>query len=187
MLPDAIIIVLALCAAMFGGAAVKTYTIVDIRALHPCYDPTRYLPEDWSGTAADVLRVTECPAIDRLWVVLHWIDDRTLRLFACWCARQALALDPQPDPRSVEAVSIAERFAAGEVDSGQLAAASDAAWAAALDAASDAASDAARDAAWVAAWVAALDAARAAAWAAASDAARDAARDAHLIEMLEAQ
>jgi len=185
----------------------KTYTIADIRELGPCYDPVTgldeygdvkhpggFLSEDWTGTAVDVLRVQNCPLEDRLWVVSQWIDDRTLRLFAVWCARQALKLVDNPDPRSLAACDVAERYANGEATQAELTAARDAAWDAARDAAWDAAwaaawataRDAARDAAWDAAW----DAARDAAWAAARDAARAAARAAqieHLIKMLEVE
>jgi hypothetical protein len=144
---------------------VKTFTIDDIRRLEPCYDPDRYLPEDWSGTALDILAVEECPAEDRLWVVLHdgWIDDRTMRLFAVWCARQALGLFDNPDPRSVAVCDVAERYANGLATDEELAAARAAARAAA--------SAVARDAAWAAAWAAVRDAA----WAAASAAIRAAA------------
>ena len=65
----------------------KTHTIEDIRKLKPCYDPAKYLPEDWTGTALDILNVVAAPAKDRLWVVLNpsWIDERTARLFMNWC------------------------------------------------------------------------------------------------------
>jgi hypothetical protein len=178
----------------------NTFTIEDIRNMEPCYDPGKYLPEDWQGTALDILRVTDCPPQDRLWVVCRedWIDDKTLRLDAAWCARQALALIDDPDPRSIAACNIAERYANGEATESELAAAFAAAWAArdAAWAAWDAAGDAARDAwdafaaagaARDAAWAAAFAAAWAAAFAAARDAARDAAWEAqvdHLIEML---
>ena len=152
-----------------------TYTINDIRALRPCYDPSRYLPEDWQGTALDVLNIEACPAEDRLWVVLRegWIDERTLRLFAVWCARQALALVKNPDPRSVTACGVAERYANGEATAAELAAARAAVWAAALAAratsdaalaATRAAALAASDAASDAAWAAALAATQAAGW-----------------------
>jgi hypothetical protein len=162
------------------------FGIDDIRNFRPrpCYDPSRYLPEGWQGTALDVLDVKDCPAADRLWVVLReeCVSSRTLRLFAVWCARQALALVDNPDQRSVAACDTAERFANGEASKRALAAAWVAARAAASvaarDAASAAARDAARDAAWdaasVAASAAARDAASAAAWVAARDAARDA-------------
>jgi hypothetical protein len=119
-------------------------------------------------------------------------NDKTLRLFACWCVRQFWEL--LTDERSRNAVEVAEKFANGEATSEELVAARDAAW----DAAGDAAGDAARDAAWSAAWDAAGEAAwdaAGAAGAAAGDAAGDAARDAawsaawdaqskHLVEML---
>jgi len=130
-------------------------------------------------------------------------NDKTLRLFAVWCAREALKLIDNPDPRSVNACDVAERYANGEATDDEMAAAWDAARAAAWDAARAAAGaaawaaagaaawDAARDAARAAAWAAARDAARAAAWAAAWAAAGDAAWDAarakqskKLIEML---
>jgi hypothetical protein len=99
-------------------------------------------------------------------------NARTARLFAVWCARQALKLVDNPDPHSIAACDTAERYANGTATADELSAARDAAWAAARDAARVAAWDAARAAAW--------DAARAAAWAAAR-----AAQSEKLIEMLE--
>ena len=141
-------------------------TLEDIRKLEPCYDPGKYAPEDWTGTALDILKAEQVPAEDRLWVAFHegWIDDKTMRLFAVWCARQALALVDNPDPRSVNAVDVAERYANGNATKKELAAAWAAAWAAALYA--DWAAD------WAAALYADWAAARAAAWAAARAAAR---------------
>ena len=118
--------------------------------------------------------LANCRDMDHAWDVLKpewliWVatrkgvlDDRTLRLFAVWCARQVQHL--MPDPRSVAAVDVAERFANGEATADELTAA---------EAAARAAAGAAADAAWDAAWAAA-DAAWAA-WAAA-DAAWAAAR-----------
>jgi hypothetical protein len=90
--------------------------------------------------------------------------DGAIRHYAVWCARQVQHL--MTDPRSVEALDVAERHADGLATDDELAAARDAAWGAARAAAGDAAWDAAGDAAWNAAWDAAGDAA----W----DAARDA-------------
>ena len=153
------------------------FRIDDIRNFRPrpCYDPSRYLAEDWTGTALDVLDVKDCPAADRLWVVLReeCVSSRTLRLFAVWCARQALALVDNPDQRSVAACDTAERFANGEASKRALAAAQAAARAAASVAARDAAGAAASAAAWDAASAAARDAARDAAWAAQIDILRE--------------
>ena len=152
----------------------KIFTIQDIRSWNPCYDPNRYLPEDWSGTAVDILNMEVIPPQDRLWVVLRekCIDSRTLRLFAVNCAKQALARVPNPDPRSLVAIEVAERFANGLAIQEELARAADAAYAAAY-----AAHAAARAAADYAAARAAADyaAAYAAARAAADYAAADAA------------
>ena len=88
-------------------------------------------------------------------------NDKTLRLFACWCVRQVWSL--LTDERSRVAVEVAERYANGEASKDELDAARAAAW------------DAARDAAWATAW----DAAWAAAWADAWEA-----QSKHLAEML---
>jgi hypothetical protein len=137
-------------------------------------------------------------------------NDKTARLFACYCARDVLPIFEKKypdDSRPRTAIETAERYANGEATDEELAAALDAAWAAAKDAAMAASWNAALDTAWNAARAAARDAARAAArdaaWVAASDAAWDAARvaakdaswnasrdaamvkyTAHLIEML---
>jgi hypothetical protein len=191
----------------FARTQMKKFTIADIRKLEPCYDPVTgcdqkgelvhpggFLPEDWQGTALDILRIDACPAKDRLWLVLRedWIDSRTLRLIAVWCARQLLALVSEPDPRSVNICNAAERFANGQATQEELHAAREAAkeaiWDIAGGAAGVAAGVAARAAAMEAAGEAAWNAARAAAWAAARDAAVDAAcrkQVAQLIAMLE--
>jgi hypothetical protein len=141
----------------------KTYTLNDIRALRPCYDPGRYAPEDWYGTLLDILDANQVPKEDRLWVVLGLLDDRTRRLFAVWCARDALSRVDNPDQCSVAVCDVAERYADGLATYDELAAARAAAM------------DAARAAAWDAAWSAAMDAA----WSAARDA-----QIAHLREMI---
>jgi hypothetical protein len=96
---------------------------------------------------------------------------RTLHEFALWCAEQALALIPNPDPRSRNALAVKRAWLDGEATDAELDAAGAAAWAAA----------------WAAARAAARDAAGGAAWAAARDVARDAARadqNDHLAAML---
>ena len=110
----------------------------------------------------------DIPPIDKLWVVEHWLDDRTLRLFAVWCAREALSLRENPDPRSVEAVNVAEAYANGEATKEQLSTACSAAYAAAAAGtyAAAYAAVAAAYAAYAAASYAAHSAARSAAYAA---------------------
>ena len=146
----------------------KQINIALLRSFKPCYDPNRYLSEDWTGTALDFLNIKEIPFHDRLWVLMRtdFVSEKLLRLFAVWCARQVQHL--MKDERSLKALDVAEAFANGAASQEEL----DAAWTAAWTAA--------RVAAW-AAW----DAARAAgaAWAAAGDAAWDA-QENKLREML---
>ena len=87
----------------------------------------------------------EVSVSDRFWTVLRTgvIDDCTLRLFAVWCAREALKLVPNPDPRSVESCNVAERYANGHATIEELRFAMSAAYAADAARAADAA-DAAR-------------------------------------------
>ena len=133
------------------------------------------------ATMADVW--DKCPRPD--WLL--WItdklnqrpDDRTLRLFAIWCARSTPLGDARTtgdlltDPRSLAALEVAERYAHGQATAEELAVAWNAAWAAARAAAWDAAWavawNAARAAAWDAAWAAALNVALVAARKAQSD------------------
>ena len=109
------------------------------------------------------------------------LDDRTLRLFAVFCARSVE--HRLTDQRSRDAIDVAERFANGNATAEELSAARDAARSAAESAAESAAL-AAESAAWSAewssqaAWSAAVRAARSAAWSAAESAAESAARDA---------
>ena len=137
-------------------------------------------------TMADVW--DKCPRPDwLLWIVEklgQQPDDRTLRLFAVWCARNTPLLDGRKtddlltDPRSLAALEAAERYANGRATDAELAAAAAAAWDAAAAAAGDAALAAAWAAAAKAAWASAWDAA---AWAAqAAGAAARAAQAAHL-------
>ena len=164
----------------------NTYTMNDIRELKPCYDPTRYLPDDWTGTLLDILAVEDCPAEDRLWVVIGLLDDNQRRLIACQFVRLTplagggTVWDLLTDERSRNAVEVAERFANGEATKDELAAAGHAAWYAAWSAAGYAAGYAAWYAAGYAAWSAAGYAASAAATDAASAAAINAATDAQI-------
>jgi hypothetical protein len=100
----------------------KTFNVSDIRKLDPCTDPTKYVKESWTGTVIDILSLNDVPPEHRLWVAFHkeLISAKTLRLFAVWCARQALALVENPDPRSVEACNVSERFALGKATSEEL-------------------------------------------------------------------
>ena len=148
---------------------------------------TRQLLRDWNACYSDekiaklvplegvtplqVLQ-SDITATDKLWVVLREeiLPAKELRLLACKWTRGALALVANPDPRSVNVVDVAEKFANGLATSEELAAA----YAAATDAARAAGAGAAAYAAATdAAAYAAARAARAAAYYAARAAARE--------------
>ena len=164
--------------------ALRVYTTLNkIRAHGPCPDGWAQLLRHLGKKEADdeplaLATILDSNGLgDALWC-LRAVDgyQREMRLFAVWCARQVQHM--MADPRSLAALDVAERHAAGKATDDELAAAGgaarDAAEATAITAAWAAADAAwaAADAAWVAAWAAAD-----AAWAAA-DAAWVAARDA---------
>jgi hypothetical protein len=128
----------------------KTTTLEQIRSFHPCYDPAeigmkegreyKITPQTimaWSKRVHD--------KADIIWLLCRneFMSEKDMRLFAVWCAREALRLSENPDKRSIEACNVAERFANGEATRNEL----DAAWAAAGAAAWAAAGAAARAAA----------------------------------------
>ena len=105
---------------------------------------------DWAVTQPTMSDVWDnCPRSEWLLWILDAInqrpDDRTLRLFAVWCARGTPLPDGRKtgdlltDPRSLAALEVAERYANARATDEELAAAWDAAWEAARDAAWDAA------------------------------------------------
>lgn len=73
---------------------------------------------------ADKLVVREC----RLMREFTGWNERNARLFAVWCAREALKLVSHPDTRSITACDVAERYANGEASNSELAGAAAAAW-----------------------------------------------------------
>lgn len=111
------------------------------------------------------------------------LTDKELRLFAVFCARQVQHL--MTDPRSIEAINVAEKYTQDRASDDELAAA--------RSAARSAADAAAWSAAWAAAYAAAktayaaAKAADAAAWAAADAAAYPAAWTAAYAAMNESQ
>ena len=143
-----------------------------IMELKPCYDPVKWIGRDWTGTLAELLKREDIPVRDRIWLATRRgvMTEKCQRLFAVGCARRALARIKNPDPRSLAACDVAERFANGEATADELQTARSDADAAAY--AYAAAADAYAAAAYAAAAYAA--AADAAAAAAAADAAADA-------------
>lgn len=139
-----------------SGGIMITTTLYRIKSHNPCKDGWKKLLSHLGKTAAD-----DEPLPFSVIVESNGLDDaiwccraepqhkKTWRLFAVWCARQVQHL--MTDPRSKQALDVAEQHAKGDATDEELAAARDAAWAAARDAAWNAAGAAARAAAWAAA------------------------------------
>ena len=96
-----------------------------IRSLGACYDPSRHVK--YENETLPVLEWTSkyrgtVPDEDIIWLLCHeeFLSNKDLRLFAVWCAREALSLIDNPDPRSVEACNVAERHANGEATDEEL-------------------------------------------------------------------
>lgn len=77
----------------------EIYTIEDIRRHGPCYDPSQYIPEDWTGTVVDILRFYGVPELDRIWVVTRpgFLDKKVLKKISVWCFRKTVELMGRPD------------------------------------------------------------------------------------------
>ena len=107
----------------------KNITLELINSFEPCYNP-----EDIGFD--DKMSITPIEFIDKfeskvkskndlLWILLRneFLGDKDLRLFAVWCAREALKLVKNPDARLIEACNVAEKFANGEATDDDLCAA----------------------------------------------------------------
>ena len=132
-------------------------TLNAIRQHHPCADGWAKLLAYLGRTGPDdeplpLVTILDSNGVeDAVWALCAVTgEDARIRRYAVWCARQVQHL--MTDPRSVNALDVAERYADGLATDYELrvagAAAGDAAWAAA------------RAAAWAAAWAAAGDAMR---------------------------
>ena len=147
----------------------KTHiTYTDLKAFGPCYDPKEIgMPGDYSAPILECIKEYRDKVKNKqdiIWILCRedYMTNKDIRLFAVWCARGALKLVKDPDPRSVAACDVAERYANREVTREELDVAGAAAWSAAK-AAARAVADVAGVAAMAAAKAAARDAARAAA------------------------
>jgi hypothetical protein len=97
----------------------KTISNGIIRKLKLGYDPSKFIKDEneelplkeWVEKYRKVI-----PAEDILWLLLRkeFLSEKDLRLFAVWCAREALKLVENPDGRIVNACNVAERYANGQ-------------------------------------------------------------------------
>lgn len=159
----------------------KTINNELIRTFNPCYDPSEKVSDeketlpvvDWVAKYRGIV-----PEKDIIWLLCHkeFLSDKDLRLFAVWCAREALSKVENPDKRSIDACDVAERYANGQATVKELRAA-------AYSAAAAADAGAAYYAA-AAAYYAAGDYAAGAAYSAATAAAYAAARSKQIDKLL---
>ena len=136
---------------MVSGAEAM-YTIKDIRDCQPCYDPLRYISEDWVGTERDILLAEQVPVKDRIWLILRLRPDIAVE-FAEDCANRAKQYDAADAADAADDAAYAYAAAAYAARAAAVYATADAA--AAADAAYAAAAYAARVAAVYAAYAAA--------------------------------
>jgi len=134
-------------------------TLNKIRAYNPCPDGWKKLLDHLGKTQADdeplaITTILNSNGLDDAIWCLRAVDghDDAIRLFAVRCARKVQHL--MNDPRSIDALDVAERFANGQATSEELTAAAGSAIAAAELAAELAAEAAAEAAAGFAAGVA---------------------------------
>lgn len=114
-------------------------TLKAIRKHSPCEEGWTKLLRTLNKTKADdepvsIIQILDSNGLDDALWCLRAVDghDREIRLYAVWCARQVEHL--MTDPRSRDALDVAERHANGQASNREL----DAAYAAARDAARDA-------------------------------------------------
>lgn len=137
-----------------------------IRKFQPYYDPSEVVKDE--EESLELLEWIEkyrgkLPDKDILWLLLRneFLSDKQLRLFAVWCAREALKLDDNPDPFCVVACDVAERYTNGHAKKKELSAAR-----AAVDAAAIAERSSVKLSVAMAVWYIPLSAAGVADWAA---------------------
>ena len=102
----------------------QTISYKEIMGLVPCYDPKKIgIPENYEASIVDFIEEYKDKVKqknDILWVVAReeYLNDKELRLFAVWCARQVQHL--MKDKRSIKALDVAEKHANGEASKADL-------------------------------------------------------------------
>ena len=136
-------------------------TLNKIRSHSPCVGGWENLLTHLGKTKADdepldLLTILDSNGLDDTLWCFRAVEgcDKEMRLYAVWCAQQVQHL--MKDPRSIDALDVAERFANGTASNEELAAAEAAAWAAIGNLKPRAAGAAARAAAGAAAGVGVL-------------------------------
>lgn len=128
------------------------YHLVKGSGLLSWLDRELYIAEA-GGRVLDAASVTVASTVRLLSRVETW-NDRSARLFGCWCVRNTPVVgggtvwDMLDNPKSREAVDVAERFARGEASDEERQRAGRAAWFVAIASTNTTHGSAARAAAW---------------------------------------
>ena len=114
----------------------KKITYKDLVKMNPCYAPEEIgIDKNYSATISEFIKEYRNKVKNKrdiIWVVCRseYMTERNMRLFAVWCAREALKLIDNPDERSINACNVAEKYANNKATYEELAAAEAAAEAA---------------------------------------------------------
>lgn len=96
-----------------------------LRELTLCYDPSEIMPEDEFITLKEAIikyrnSVRSKDDVIRVVCSSKFMSERELRLFAIWCAREALKLVETPESASIEACNAAEQHVNGKATDEEL-------------------------------------------------------------------
>jgi hypothetical protein len=103
----------------------KTISNKIIRTIKPSYNPSKYITDeneelpikDWIQKYRILIPTDD---IMRLLCRKEFLSEKDLRLFAVWCAREALKLVEKIDKQSVKACDVAEQYANGQATKEEL-------------------------------------------------------------------
>lgn len=108
----------------------KTVTVEQFRSFNPCWLNTNKgtkrfneiasIRQEWS--ALDILDLADVPHDDKMRAVLRpeFMTDSLMHEFACRCAERALSRIPNPDIRSITAISAKRAWLRGEITNDDL-------------------------------------------------------------------
>lgn len=101
-------------------------TYKDLVALKHYYHPLKIgIKTNYSATIPIFIREYRNKVKNKediIWLLCRndYMTDRNMRLFAVWCAREALKLISEPDQRSINACEVAEKYANGKATKEEL-------------------------------------------------------------------
>lgn len=90
-------------------------TLADLDALRPCNPAESYLGPNWSGTLIDILKHPKVKVEDKIWAVTKLLNEKTARLFACYCAKESIQYVKDENLKSIlnNSIEVSVRFANG--------------------------------------------------------------------------